>query len=105
VIRTANRGLGPAFAFVGWQAHFDFVVAVVGDRLRSGDKHQPTVGILVVAGKNETVVRYALASTTRPIAVSRYELTEDAQRALPATRTSSRAFADELTRERHDTTA
>ncbi|UUT34343.1 PDDEXK nuclease domain-containing protein [Microbacterium elymi] len=42
-----------------------FYVAVVDDRLRIHDKHQPTVGILLVAGKNDTVVRYALASTTQ----------------------------------------
>lgn len=63
------------------------------------DKHQPTVGILLVSGKNDTVVRYALASTTQPVAVSRYELSEDAQKALPDEKTITRAFADELARD------
>ena len=47
-----------------------FYVALVEDRLR-GPQHQPTVGMLLVAAKNESVVRYALAGTTQPIAVSR----------------------------------
>lgn len=76
-----------------------FYVAAVDDRLRNRDKHQPTVGILLVAGKNDTVVRYALASTAQPVAVSRYELTEDAQKALPDEDAITRAFADEMTRD------
>ncbi|WP_102191356.1 PDDEXK nuclease domain-containing protein [Microbacterium aurantiacum] len=76
-----------------------FYVTVVDDLLRNPDKHQPTVGILLVAGKDDTVVRYALASTTPPIAVSRYELGEEAQKALPDEETIARAFADELTRD------
>ncbi|UPL12865.1 DUF1016 family protein [Microbacterium sufflavum] len=57
------------------------------------------VGILLVAGTDDTVVRYALASTSQPVAVSRYELTEDAQKALPDEEAITRAFADELSRE------
>ncbi|PVW02010.1 hypothetical protein DEA06_16080, partial [Microbacterium sp. Gd 4-13] len=76
-----------------------FYVAVVDDQLRIREKHQPTVGILLVAGKNDTVVRYALASTSQPVAVSRYELTEDAQKALPDEAAITRAFADELARD------
>lgn len=75
-----------------------FYVTVVDDMLRIADKHQPTVGILLVAGKDDTVVRYALASTAQPVAVSRYELTEDAQKALPDEAAIARAFADELER-------
>lgn len=81
-----------------------FYVTVVDDLLRIPGKHQPTVGILLVAGKDDTVVRYALASTSQPVAVSRYELTEDAQRALPDEAAITRAFADELTRERNTPT-
>lgn len=75
-----------------------FYVAVVDDRLRIPEKHQPTVGILLVAGKNDTVVRYALASTAQPVAVSRHELNEEAQKALPDETAIARAFADELGR-------
>lgn len=117
------RELGPGFAFVGRQVHFDvdgddffvdllffhveqlryvvlelktvkfepahagqlgFYVALVDAQLRIPDKHQATVGMLLVAGKNDTVVRYALAGTTQPVAVSRYELGPAAQAALPA---------------------
>jgi len=136
-ILDTMRELGPGFAFVGRQVHFDidgddfyvdllffhveqlryvvielkttrftpadagqpgFYVALVDDRLRIHDKHQPTVGILLVAGKNDIVVRYALASTTQPVAVSRYELGEEEQRALPDEEAIARAFADELAR-------
>jgi predicted nuclease of restriction endonuclease-like (RecB) superfamily len=76
-----------------------FYVSVVDDRFRIPGKHQPTVGILLVAGKNDTVVRYALASTQQPVAVSRYELTEDAQKSLPDEAAITRAFTDELSRE------
>ena len=117
------RELGPGFAFVGRQVHFDvdgddfyvdllffhveqlryvvielktskfdprdagqlgFYVALVDGELRIPDKHQPTVGMLLVTEKNETVVRYALAGTTQPVAVSRYELSPAEQAALPA---------------------
>ena len=77
-----------------------FYVSVVDERLRISDKHHPTVGILLVAGKDDTIVRYALASTARPVAVSRYELTDDAQKALPDEHVITRAFAAELGRRR-----
>jgi len=60
-----------------------FYVALVDDRLRLRDKHQPTIGILLVADKNDTVVRYALAGSAQPMAVSRYQLAPEAQQALP----------------------
>ncbi|PSL37344.1 putative nuclease of restriction endonuclease-like (RecB) superfamily [Labedella gwakjiensis] len=131
------RELGPGFAFVGRQVHFDvegddfyvdllffhvqqlryvvvelkttvfdprdtgqlgFYVALVDDKLRIPGTHQPTVGILLVAGKNDAVVRYALASTAQPVAVSRYELAEEAQAALPDEATIVGAFSRELAR-------
>lgn len=72
-----------------------FYVAVVDDRLRRPEIHSPTVGILLVADKNETVVRYALAGTPQPVAVSRYELSPAEQAALPAEETLAR-LADEI---------
>ncbi|WP_228287258.1 PDDEXK nuclease domain-containing protein [Rhodococcus ruber] len=128
------RELGPGFAFVGRQVHFEvegddffvdllffhveqlryvvielkttkfdprdagqlgFYAALVEDRLRR-PQHQPTVGMLLVAAKNESVVRYALAGTTAPIAVSRYDLTPAEQAALPAEDALTRAVALEL---------
>ena len=76
-----------------------FYVAVVDDRLRIRDKHQPTIGILLVADKSDTVVRYALAGSNQPMAVSRYQLAPEAQKALPDEQAITRAFADELARE------
>ncbi|KAF0966481.1 hypothetical protein MLGJGCBP_00282 [Rhodococcus sp. T7] len=65
-----------------------FYVALVED--------QPTGGMLLVADKNESVVRYALAGTTQPIAVSRYDLSPAEQAALPAEDALTRAVALEL---------
>lgn len=76
-----------------------FYVALVDDRLRLQGTHAPTVGVLLVARKNDAVVRYALASTSQPVAVSRYELSEDARAALPDEDALTRVFADELMRE------
>jgi predicted nuclease of restriction endonuclease-like (RecB) superfamily len=73
-----------------------FYVALVDDRLRIHDKHQPTIGILLVAGKNDTVVRYSLAGSNQPMAVSRYQLAPETQKALPNEEAIARAFADEL---------
>ncbi|WP_208323986.1 PDDEXK nuclease domain-containing protein [Microbacterium sp. Be9] len=73
-----------------------FYVALVDDRLRKPEIHQPTIGILLVAEKNDTVVRYALAGSDHPVAVSRYELTLEDQKSLPDEDTITRAFEDEL---------
>ena len=62
-------------------------VAVVEDRLRRTDRHAPTLGLLLVAGRNEQVVRYALSAATTPVAVADYTyetLPDDARAALPA---------------------
>lgn len=72
-----------------------FYVALIDDRLRRPD-HRPTVGMLLVADKNETVVRYALAGTAQPVAVSRYELSPADQKALPAEETLTRLAVAEL---------
>jgi RecB family endonuclease NucS len=72
-----------------------FYVALVEDRLRR-PQHQATVGMLLVADKNDSVVRYALAGTTQPIAVSRYELAASVRAALPTEDVIARAVAIEL---------
>ncbi|NQX28132.1 DUF1016 family protein [Microbacteriaceae bacterium VKM Ac-2854] len=69
-----------------------FYVTLVDDRRRLPGKHQPTVGILVVASTNNVVVRYALASTTQPVAVSRYEISPEAQAALLSEKTLVDSF-------------
>lgn len=73
-----------------------FYVALVDGELRLHDKHLPTVGILLVADKNDTVVRYSLAGTAQPIAVSRYELSAEAREALPDEQALVSAFRDGL---------
>ncbi|MGN5239338.1 PDDEXK nuclease domain-containing protein [Rhodococcus sp. SJ-3] len=77
-----------------------FYVALVEDRLRIRDTHQPTVGMLLVAEKNDTVVRYALAGTQQPVAVSRYDLTASAQAALPAEEALTRVALEVTSRPR-----
>ncbi len=47
-------------------------VALVDDRLCKPDRHAHTVGILLVAGRNEAIVRYALAGAPAPLAVANY---------------------------------
>ena len=50
-----------------------FYVAWVDDEnLRNHDRHSPTIGILLCAGRNDNVVRYSLANTTAPLAVADY---------------------------------
>ncbi|WP_285136858.1 PDDEXK nuclease domain-containing protein [Microbacterium sp. lyk4-40-TSB-66] len=71
-----------------------FYVALVDDRLRIPELHAPTVGILLVADKNETVVRYSLAGSKQPVAVSRYELSLTEQATLPAEETLTKIAAD-----------
>ncbi len=71
-----------------------FYVALIDDRLRIDDVHRPTVGMLLVAAKNETVVRYALAGTNQPVAVSRYELSSAEAAALPSEETLAQLAAE-----------
>ena len=49
-----------------------FYVAVVDDTLRRPQIHAPTVGILLCASRNDSVVRYSLANTSAPLAVANY---------------------------------
>ena len=67
-------------------------VALVDDKLRRPAVQAPTVGILLCSGRNEQVVRYALARSTAPMAVSTY--TYDT---LPAEEKVGLPAADALT--------
>lgn len=61
-----------------------FYVAVVDDRLRRST-HAETVGLLLVAGKNESTVRYSLGAHQSPVGVATYDLLpEDVRDALPS---------------------
>ena len=60
-------------------------VAIVDDQYRRPEIHAPTVGILLCTGKSGPTVRYALASTSAPVAVADYYgLPADARAALPS---------------------
>ncbi|WP_127127828.1 PDDEXK nuclease domain-containing protein [Georgenia sp. SYP-B2076] len=52
--------------------HLGFYVSWVDANLRNPDRHSPTIGILLCAGRNDNVVRYALAGTNQPLAVADY---------------------------------
>lgn len=63
-------------------------VAIIDDLVRDDTVHAPTIGILLVAGRNERFVRYALSGNPSPMAVAdfTYEaLPPDARAALPDT--------------------
>lgn len=60
-------------------------VAIVDDHYRRPAIHAPTVGILLCTGKSRATVRYALASSSAPLAVADYQgLPDDARAALPS---------------------
>jgi predicted nuclease of restriction endonuclease-like (RecB) superfamily len=64
-----------------------FYIAAVDDRLRDPARHAPTVGILMCADRNDTVVRYALTGAAQPMAVAGYTydaLPPQEQAALPS---------------------
>ena len=49
----------------------NFYVNVIDDRIRESH-HEPTIGLVLCAGRNETVARYALGGIDRPVGVARY---------------------------------
>jgi NAD(P)-dependent dehydrogenase (short-subunit alcohol dehydrogenase family) len=85
LVTGAGSGIGAATA-----GQLGFYVALVDERLRR-PQHAHTVGILLCSDKNDSVVRYALAGSQAPIAVSSYDL-------LPAAEKAALPSEDELTR-------
>ncbi|WP_419707937.1 PDDEXK nuclease domain-containing protein [Promicromonospora sp. NFX87] len=72
-------------------------VAIVDDQYRRPAIHAPTVGILLCTGKSGPTVRYALASTSAPLAVADYYgLPDDARQALPTAEELQAVITDEL---------
>lgn len=72
---------------IGYLGQLGTYVAVVEDRLRLADRHAPTIGLLLVAGRNEQFVRYALSASSAPLAVADYTyetLPADARAGLPS---------------------
>lgn len=61
-----------------------FYVQAVDGEIRAREVDAATIGVLLVAGRDETVVQYALQSSTAPVAVSRYQLPEEVRELLPA---------------------
>lgn len=53
----------------------NFYLTVLDDTIKN-ESENPSIGIIICKGKNKTVVEYALRSTTSPIGVSNYKLTE-----------------------------
>lgn len=53
----------------------NFYLTVLDDTIKN-ENENPSIGIIICKGKNKTVVEYALRSTTSPIGVSNYKLTE-----------------------------
>lgn len=71
-----------------------FYVALVDDRLRRAT-HAETVGLLLVTGKSDSVVRYSLGTSTAPVGVASYDLLPpDIQRALPSEADLRRALEE-----------
>jgi predicted nuclease of restriction endonuclease-like (RecB) superfamily len=69
-----------------------FYVELVEKQLRR-PQHAATVGLLLCTDKNDRVVRYALATSTHPMAVASYDLLPPAERAaLPSEADLERAL-------------
>jgi predicted nuclease of restriction endonuclease-like (RecB) superfamily len=69
-----------------------FYVALVDAQLRR-EQHAETVGLLLVAGKNDAVVRYSLGVSNAPVGVASYDLLPpELQEALPSEAQLQRAL-------------
>ena len=81
----------------GFLGQLSTYVAVVDDRVRDQSIHAATVGILLCTGRDEAVVRYALASAASPMAVATYDTLTPEQRAgLPDPAQLTAALTDVL---------
>jgi len=49
-----------------------FYVTWVDANLRQPSRHSPTIGILLCAGRSDSLVRYTLAGSTAPLAIANY---------------------------------
>jgi len=82
----------PSFA-----GQLGFYVQLVDDRMRE-PVHAPTVGLLLCADRNDTVVRYSLGAASSPMAVAVYtydELPPAEKLALPAAHDVAAAMREE----------
>lgn len=73
----------------GHVSQLNFYLSVVDDLLRHADD-KPSIGLLLVKDKNQTVVEYSLAGYTKPIGVAQWErqitktLPNDLKASLPS---------------------
>lgn len=89
VVELKTGKFDPSFA-----GQLGFYVALVDDKLRR-PQHADTVGILLVTGKNDSVVRYSLGGAGSAVAVSSYDLLPpDIRAALPSEGELTRALSD-----------
>lgn len=87
IVELKSGKFEPAFA-----GQLGFCVALVDDVLRL-PQHAHTVGILLVTGKNDAVVRYSLGGAGAPVAVSSYDLLPpELQASLPSEGEITRAL-------------
>jgi hypothetical protein len=71
-------------------------VAVIDGELRDDTYQAPTIGLLLCTGKNEAIVRYALAGAGVPVAVADYQgLPSDARAVLPSAEELQAVIAEE----------
>lgn len=72
-------------------------IAIIDDQLRRPEIHAPTIGILLCTGKSGPIVKYALASTSAPVAVADYQgLPAEARSVLPTAAELEAVIEDEL---------
>jgi len=70
VIELKTGKFKPEFA-----GKLNFYVSVVDGEIK-GKLDNPTIGILICKGKNDTVVEYALKDMSKPLGISAYQLTQ-----------------------------
>jgi predicted nuclease of restriction endonuclease-like (RecB) superfamily len=93
VIDLKMGNFHPAYAGM-----MNFYLSALDDLVRHPDD-QPSVGIILCRGKNQTIAEYALRDLSKPIGVSEYRLTtrlpEDLAKELPELRDLERLMEEE----------
>jgi predicted nuclease of restriction endonuclease-like (RecB) superfamily len=65
-----------------YAGQINFYVNVLDDQLRR-EHHEPTIGLVLCADRNETVARYALNGIDRPVGIARYNTTPTLTEQVP----------------------
>jgi hypothetical protein len=75
----------------------NFYVQLIDDQLRDQQRHDASIGILLVVGRDDITVEVALRGIDSPLAVSELRLLpEEVRRELPTTADLSRAVAETM---------